>query len=339
MFKTCLKILVLLAVSVPALAAYDKPYIGDMEVYPAKEEDTLIYIARDHNLGFVEIRAANPQVDPWIPGEGTELILPKRHLLPNAPYQGIVINLPEMRLYAYVNGNNEPSSFPIGIGREGLSTPLGATEVVRKQEGPTWRPTKRMREEKPELPEVVGPGPENPLGDYAMYLGWPTYAIHGTNKPFGIGRRVSSGCIRMYPEGIEQLFQMIPVGTPVRVVDQPIKLAWIDDELYLEAHPDIEQAFQMEETGQIYSHKLTNDDLRAIIDVAGNYKDQVDWALVRHAIKGRKGYPVKIAERSQSGAAKPDKFGESRTDNTDSDEDETKTVAAYEAESQSVPSP
>lgn len=317
MLKTIFKTLLVLFVSAPAFAAYDKPYIGEMKIYPAKHEDTLVYIARDNNLGFVEMRAANPDVDPWLPGEGTKLVIPTRHLLPDAPYKGIVINLPEMRLYAFINGENEPESYPIGIGREGLATPLGTTEIVRKQVGPTWRPTPRMREENPKLPESIGPGPDNPLGDYAMYLGWAQYAIHGTNKPFGIGRRVSSGCIRMYPEGIEALFQRIPIGTPVRVVDQPIKLAWIENELYLEAHPDIEQAFQMEETGQIYSHQLDNEDLKAIINVAGKYKDDVDWALVRHAVKERKGYPIKIAERPQGSEPVPgeQKRGQDRVEN------------------------
>ena len=212
-----------------ALASYDKPYMGEEKIYVATQEDTLVHIARAQEMGFVEMRAANPNVDPWIPGNGTEVILPKRHILPDAPHEGIVINLPEMRLYAFVNGDQEPSTFPIGIGREGLETPLGTTTVVRKAEGPSWRPTARMRREDPSLPAVVEAGPENPLGTHALYLGWPTYALHGTNKPYGIGRRISSGCIRLYPENITQLFEMIPVGTKVTVVNQPIKLAWIDD--------------------------------------------------------------------------------------------------------------
>lgn len=282
---------------VQASAAYDKPYVGDTVHYTAKYEDTFVHLARTHNLGFVEMRAANPYVDPWIPGKGTELILPTRHIFPDAAYEGIVINLPEMRLYAFVNGDKAPSTFPIGIGREGLDTPVGGTKVVRKAEGPVWRPTERMRKEKPELPRSVGPGPDNPLGTHALYLGWPTYAIHGTNKPFGIGRRVSSGCIRMYPEGITKLYEMIPVGTPVQVVNQPVKLAWIDDELFLEAHPDIDQAIQMEETGAVYSPKLSDDDMKRILKVAGKYKDRLRWAAIRTAVKERRGYPVSVARR------------------------------------------
>ncbi len=279
----------------PVLAGYDKNYVGDMVEYDAKYEDTFVHLARDHNLGYVEIRAANPDVDPWLPGAGTDIILPKRHLFPDAPKEGIVINIPEMRLYAFVNGDLPPSTFPIGIGREGLATPLGQTKIVRKKDGPTWRPTARMRQEDPELPASVGPGPENPLGSHALYLGWPQYLIHGTNRPFGIGRRISSGCIRLYPEDISQLFGVIPTGTPVRVVDQPVKVAWIDDELFLEAHTQIDQAIEMEETGRISSPKLSDDDMDRIIKAAGVHSDRLRWPIIRKAIRERNGYPVAIA--------------------------------------------
>jgi len=283
--------------AVSAQAAYDKPYIGETVKYSAKFEDSFIYLARDHNLGYVEMRAANPHIDPWVPGEGTRIILPKRHILPDAPREGIVINLPEMRLYAFVNGDKAPESYPIGIGREGLSTPSGSTKIVRKTEGPIWRPTKRMREEDPELPEFIDPGKDNPLGTHALYLGWPQYAIHGTNRPFGIGRRISSGCIRLYPESIVKLFEQVPVGAPVAVVNQPIKAAWIDEALYVEAHPELEQAIEMEETGEIAKHSLSQKDMQRIIKVAGKYQDRVDWELVRNIVRERKGYPIKVADK------------------------------------------
>ena len=286
-----------------ALAAYDKPYIGETIEYTATHEDTFVHIARDYNLGFTEMRAANPYVDPWLPGKGTDLILPARHLLPDADYEGIVINLPEMRLYAFVNGDEAPTTFPIGVGREGLNTPEGKTTVVRKKEGPTWTPTPRMRREDPTLDPYYPPGPDNPLGTHAIYLGWPTYAIHGTNKPFGIGRRISSGCIRMYPENITKLYDMIPVGTKVQVVNQPIKLAWIDDRLYLEAHPEMEQAIQMEEYGVVSSPKLSEEDLKRIIKVAGASEEKLRWPAIRMAIKERKGYPVEIARRGYDEAS------------------------------------
>lgn len=287
-----------------AYAGYDKPYIGEQKIYVADEDDTLVQVARNNTMGFVEMRAANPHIDPWLPGAGTELIVPSRHILPDAPHQGIVINLPEMRLYAFVNGNKEPTTFPLGIGREGLETPTGVTKVVRKQAGPTWRPTARMLREDPTLKPVVPPGPENPLGTHALYLGWPTYALHGTNKPYGIGRRVSSGCIRLYPENITQLFEMIPVGTQVTVVNQPIKLAWIDDVLYMEAHPDMEQAIQMEETGQVYSAKMTDQDLDFIMKAAGEHADRLHWTTIRNEVRNRTGIPVIVARKP--GAEMPD---------------------------------
>lgn len=281
-----------------AHAAYDKSYVGDLIEYEAAYEDTFVYLARDYNLGYVELRAANPGVDPWVPGAGTDLIIPTRHLLPDAPREGLVINLPEMRLYAFVNGDGPPATFPLGIGREGLGTPVGTTKIVRKTERPSWRPTERMREEDPELPEVVEPGPENPLGSHALYLGWPQYAIHGTNRPFGIGRRISSGCIRLYPESIEQLYEIVPVGTPVTVVNQPIKVGWIENELYIEAHPSLEDAIKMEESGYIVAPKLSDEDMQRILREAGEHKDKVRWPAVRTAVRERLGYPVPIARRT-----------------------------------------
>lgn len=271
-------------------------YLGDMQSVLADDDDTLVHLARDHGLGFVEMRSANPHVDPWLPGKGTGIKLPTRHLLPDAPHEGIVINLSEMRLY-YFDKDKAPASYPLGVGREGLETPVGSTKIVRKKDGPSWRPTARMRRENPELPAVVGPGSQNPLGDYALYLGWPSYAIHGTNRPFGIGRRVSSGCIRLYPEDIEELFAKVSVGTPVHVVDQPIKVGWIKDVLYLEAHADTMQAQEIESYGVINTHSLESDDLKRILKMAGDDSEQIDWLKVQDVIQTRTGYPVAIAKR------------------------------------------
>lgn len=278
-----------------AFAEYKRSDIGQLIEYTAKYEDTFIHLARRNGLGFVEMRAANPGIDPWIPGAGTELIIPAQHLLPDAPRKGVVINLPEMRVYAYMNGDEAPMSFPIGVGREGLSTPLGKTTIVRKAEGPIWRPTDRMRKLDPKLPVEVPQGPENPMGTHALYLGWAQYAIHGTNKPYGIGRRSSSGCIRMYPEDIKVFFSLIPVGTPVNVVNQPLKLAWIGDELYLEAHPDLDQTIKMEEEGVIEQQKMSEADMNLIMRVAGANQEYLNWPKIRTAIRERRGYPIVIA--------------------------------------------
>lgn len=276
---------------------YDKPYIGEIEVYKAAYEDTLVKIARDHTLGFVELRAANPYIDPWIPGEGTEIILPKRHILPDSPRKGIIINLPEMRLYAFVEQGEPPVSYPIGVGRVGLQTPSGATTVIRKKTGPTWYPTARMREEDPSLPQSIPAGPDNPLGSHALYLGWPEYAIHGTNRPFGIGRRVSSGCIRLYPENIVELYEFIEEGTPVAVINQPVKAAWIGDIFYVEAHPQLDQADMVEQNGGIPDYRASQEEVNAIIKAAGDYAFLIDWEKARQALRERPGLPVAVAQK------------------------------------------
>ncbi|MBX2834102.1 MAG: L,D-transpeptidase family protein [Micavibrio sp.] len=294
----CLLSVLPIAVMLPskAFAKYDLPYVGEMIEYETNEIDTFVHLARDYNLGFTELRAANPYVDPWLPGEGEDIVLPARHILPDAPHEGIVINVAEMRLFSFMQ-EDEPKSYPIGVGREGLNTPIGKTKVVRKADGPVWRPTERMRREDPKLKEVYYQGPDNPMGTHALYLGIPLYAIHGTNKPFGIGRRSSSGCIRMYPESITEVFEMVPVGTPVEIVNQPIKLAWIDDKLYMEAHPTLEQAIDFEEKGVASEEKMTNSEMKYLIEMAGAHSDRLNWPAIRTAVKERKGYPVAIARR------------------------------------------
>lgn len=290
-----LLVMLIVALNPPALAQDDGRLhvVGGLQLYRAAYEDTLQEVARRFNVGFVELRAANPAVDPWLPGEGTEILLPDQHLLPDAPQEGVVINLGEMRLYHFREPGQPPETYPIGIGRDGFATPLGSTTVTRKAAGPSWYPTPRMRAEDPELPARVPPGPENPLGSHALYLGWPTYLIHGTNKPFGVGRRVSSGCIRLYPEDIERLYAAVPVGTRVTVVDQPVKLAWIGGQLYLEAHPSKEQADQIE-IGEMMAFELPPGFSRQIVEVAADAVDRVDWQVVRTAAVERKGVPIRI---------------------------------------------
>ncbi|MDY0029249.1 MAG: L,D-transpeptidase family protein [Pseudobdellovibrionaceae bacterium] len=282
-----------------ARAKFNDTYIGQMQEMTASYEDTLVHIGREYGVGFVEMRAANPTLDPWIPGAGAHIVIPTMNILPDAPREGVVINLAEMRLYYYKSPYEAPLTFPIGIGRDGLRTPMGATTIVRKKDGPTWTPTPRMRSEDPTLPMSVPPGPENPMGSHALYLGFPTIAIHGTNKPYGIGRRVSSGCIRMFPEDITQMFDMAPVGTKVTVVDQPIKSAWIGGSLYLEVHPTQEQATLMEREGAIPDYQLSEKDLAYIMRVAGPSVKTLDWQKIRKVVKERKGYPVKIAEQAE----------------------------------------
>jgi len=276
------------------------PYIGTEEVIEAAYEDTLLELGRKYNVGYVEIVAANPDVQPFLPGKGTKIIIPQRHLLPDAPRKGLVINLAEMRLYNFTNDPDHPTTHPIGIGRDGLNTPLGITKIVRKKDGPSWRPTARMKREDPKLPDVVLPGPENPLGTHALYLGWPQYLIHGTHKPLGVGRRVSSGCMRMYPEDIVRIFGDVPVGTPVNVIKQPIKTAWIDDMLYIEAHAEDELADSYESEGKIKEYRVPETLFVDLKNAAGDAYNRLDWDTIRTTVKTRNGRPTAILLQSDN---------------------------------------
>lgn len=284
----------------PAHAApmYDKDYVGKMEVYRAKYEDTLVHLARQHGLGFVEMRAANPTLDPWIPGDGARVVLPTQALLPDAPREGIVLNLAEMKLYYFEKAGQPPLVYSISPGREGLNTPVGSTTIQGKKVGPTWRPTARMRKEDPTLKEFYPPGPDNPLGTHALYLGWPEMRIHGTNKPYAIGRRASSGCIRMYPESIKDIYNRVPVGTKVTSVDQPVKVGWIQDTMYVEVSPTQEQSIRVEnDQGELMSYEITTEDMKRITKKAGTLAGNIDWEAVRKAVREHRGYPVPVLDR------------------------------------------
>lgn len=220
--------------------------VGEVGSAIVAEGETLLDIARVHDLGYNEITAANPGVDPWLPPPGSTVVLPTRFVLPAAPRRGIIVNLAEMRLYYYPEQAGHPPevlTFPIGIGQEGWGTPLGVTEVIGKIKDPSWTVPASIREEHERmgdpLPGIVPPGPDNPLGAYALRLGMSSYLIHGTNKPYGIGRRASHGCVRLYPEDIEMLFQRVTVSTPVWIIDQPYKLGRNGTGLVLEAHAPV----------------------------------------------------------------------------------------------------
>lgn len=272
---------------------------GEMRTHVVGEEDTFVDIARHFGLGYVELRAANPDIDPWAPPPGEVLVIPTFKLLPRARQDGIVVNLGEMRLYYFRGAGTAPLSFPLGIGREGLETPTGETTIIRKVAGPTWYPTARMREEKTWLPAAVPAGNANPLGSHAMYLGFPQVLIHGSNKPWGIGRRVSSGCMRMYPEDITTMFSITPIGTHVSVVNQPVKVGWVGKSLYLEANPSMTQSNQIEIEGT-HDVKPMSDGLKQnIIAAAGDAADLIDWQTVQRVVRERRGYPVMIASRAQ----------------------------------------
>jgi L,D-transpeptidase ErfK/SrfK len=228
----------------------DDMVVGDDQTIQTVYEDTLYDLARAYSLGSEELIRVNPGVDPWLPGAGKMLTVPNRHILPPGPHEGIVVNLPEHRLYYYPKpkrgGPIEVITYPVSIGKMDWRTPLGVTRVIQKQKDPTWYPPESVRKEHAAagdpLPPKVGPGPDNPLGAYAMRLaaGNGTYLIHGTNNPIAVGLAVTHGCIRMYPDDVAQLFPLIPVGTPVRLINVPVKVAWINGELLLEAHPPVD---------------------------------------------------------------------------------------------------
>ncbi len=218
--------------------------VGRLQVTSARHEDTLTDIARRFNVGYEEIIRANPGVDPWLPGEGTPVVLPTEFVLPDAPRDGLVLNLAAMRLYYFPKHEKdapiEVITHPIGIGKIGWVTPEGSTKVVSRIKDPVWTPPLSVRQEHAKdgdiLPVQVPPGPDNPLGRHMFRLGWPSYLVHGTNKPPGVGMRSSHGCIRLYPEDIEALYDSMPIGTRVTVVNQPYLLGWRGGQLLTQAY-------------------------------------------------------------------------------------------------------
>lgn len=267
--------------------------VGTIGHYVTRQEDTLLDLARANNLGFVEMVAANPGIDPWVPGAGKKIVLPTAHLLPAGPRKGILLNLIDQRLYYFPPDGSPIQTFPIGTGQEAWGTPIGKTTIVRKKTNPTWYVPKSIRKADPELPSFIGPGPDNPLGHHAFYLGWKSYLIHGTNKPWGVGRRVSHGCIRMYPENIARLFPEIPVGTPVTVVREELKLGWRNGTLYMEVHPNPEQQIEIEDTGKFEPGPVPELVYR-ISNAAGAARKSVDWQRVNETVARRSGMPVPI---------------------------------------------
>ncbi len=244
---------VLLAASPARSEIYELPpegydVIGAVSTVTARYEDTLVDIARRHGLGYQDIVRANPDVKIWLPGEGTEVVLPTRFVLPPGPREGLVLNLAEYRMYYYPKpGKGEPAyvyTYPMSIGRMDWETPLGRTKIVAMAKNPAWYPPQSVRDEHAAdgdpLPRIVPPGPENPLGSRALRLGLPGYLIHGTNRPAGVGMRVSHGCVRMFPEDIEFLFRHIGVNAVVRIINAPVKLGWDGEALVAEVHPLLE---------------------------------------------------------------------------------------------------
>lgn len=307
---SCLSLAALLSVGQSAalelpLPAEGEDIVGQVQVIKAKYEDTFAAIGEQYDLGYLELVAANPGVDPWLPGEGTDIILPTRFILPAGPREGIVINLAEYRLYFYPSDKPVVHTFPLGIGREGWGSPVGKTRISAMTANPAWYPPKSIREEHAAdgdpLPIVVPPGPDNPLGPFKMSLALPGYLIHGSNKKFGIGMRVSHGCFRMLNHNVLELSKLAKVGTDVRILDQPYKFGMSDGKLYLEAHTPLEED---------ENKKLSVMDKHAVVvntllqrDEAAAGMLQLDWEVVRGIIEGEDGLPIQIADQRQALAA------------------------------------
>ena len=275
--------------------------VGVVQVVKAAKEDTLTDIARRFNVGYEEILRANPKVDPWLPGEGREIVVPTQFILPDAPRTGLVINIAAMRIYYFPPPakRGDPAvvlTHPIGIGKVGWRTPEGVTKIVRRQQDPTWRVPVSVRKEHhdngEDLDPVIGPGPDNPLGKYAFYLQWPSYLIHGTNKPAGVGLRSSHGCIRLYPEDIAQFYGLVPIGTEVRVVNQPFVFGWRDGQLYLQPFDVLEDDTRDWKKAQ---KRLLSRSLAAKLQQQLQaHHEQVDWKLVSSLTLSPRGLPVPI---------------------------------------------
>lgn len=280
--------------------------VGSVTTIKSTAADTLVDIARRHGLGYTDVVRANPDIDPWLPGEGAEIVLPTQFVLPDAPRRGIVLNLAEYRLYyfppAVKGAPTRVVTYPISIGRMDWETPLGRTKVVAKANNPNWYVPESVHQERkdngdPPLPRVVPAGPDNPLGSRAMRLGLPGYLIHGTNRPAGVGMRVTHGCIRMFPEDIEVFFEQIPVGTPVRIVNQPIKFGYRQGDLMMEAHEILAQPEASDDVANTSALVLSplSEMTRQFVAFSADKRLDPDWVAMEQIVEAASGIPVSLA--------------------------------------------
>jgi L,D-transpeptidase ErfK/SrfK len=279
-------LLSLLLATAPLLDAdVDEEVRGTVGTRIVQEGESLIEIARWHNVGFNAIEAANPGVDAFIPDEGTRVVIPTRFVIPRAAAPGAVtVNLSEMRLYYWPPGRARGAivAFPVGVGMEGWHTPLGTFSVIAKTANPTWYPPASIRREDPEIPAQVPPGPDNPLGTHALRLSEGSILIHGTDEPYGIGRKASHGCIRLYPEDIPRLFELVPVKTRVTIVREPVKVGVRQGRVYVEVHDDPDTSLDVRK-------ELTR--LLTKRGLAG----RVDKGRLERVIEERRGIPVDVS--------------------------------------------
>lgn len=289
---------------VPAVSATElrlnadgETLFGSLETIKTRGSDTLIDLARKYSLGYEELTRVNPGVDPWLPGEGREILLPLQRILPASAREGIVVNLAEHRMYFFVpEKGGQPKrvlTYPVSIGKMDWRTPLGRTQIVNKRANPVWTPPASVRAEHAArgdpLPAQVPAGPDNPLGAFAMRLGIPggAYLIHGTNNPAAVGMAVTHGCIRMYPEDIAELFPLVTVGTPVTLINEPIKIRLQRGELWAEVHPPVD--------AQGATAAVNADDFEARLNkLLGPTPAAIHWDAAMQALSEARGIPTLI---------------------------------------------
>lgn len=277
------------AYSIPPL---NQVLIGEIQYSTAEEGDNVVKVAKRYDIGYNAMSIANPQLDltRGFPA-GAPMVLPTQYMLPNNTRHGIVVNLPEMRMYYFPEGRNEVLTYPIGIGKIGKTIPIVNTMITRKAKNPVWIPPQDIREFNLEqgivLPKVMPAGPDNPLGPYAIYMKLPTYLIHSTVFPESVGKRASFGCLRMYEGDIETFFPSVERGIPVAIINQPNKIGWQQNYLYLEAHEPLEEhqsAYDATLPGIVHAITLQTKDQPTL----------VDWQSVSYIANERDGVPHAI---------------------------------------------
>jgi L,D-transpeptidase ErfK/SrfK len=300
----------------------DNDVVGALTVVAARADETLLDLARRHGLGYEDIVRANPEVDTWLPGEGTEVLLPTRYVLPPGPRKGVILNLAEYRMYYFPEPKDgEPAivmTYPMSIGRMDWETPLGLTRIVSKVRSPTWYPPESVRAEHAAdgdpLPRIVPPGPKNPLGAFAMRLGLPGYLIHSTNRPAGVGMRVTHGCIRMFPEDIRFLFDQVSVNTPVRIINEPVKVGWHGDELVMEVHRALDVVPFETDSGEITNEVQPEDLLvqperniltaltEQFVAATNTRAGELDWERAEELLERADGIPMPVGRTIKNAA-------------------------------------
>ncbi len=259
--------------------------IGAHRFHTVGPQETLMELARDKMLGYNNLQNANPGIDPWFPTPGQVVLLPYSTILPIEAKPGITINLAELRLYYIWKENNRfrARTYPVGIGSEGTESPTGQFAIRSKIKNPTWTIPQSIRKERPESPVSIPPGPKNPLGKYWMGFSHNGFGIHGTNIPLGVGRRVSHGCLRLYPEDIEDLFNRADIGTPLQIINNPIKVGIKNGMLFLEVHRTLQ------EDGDELKKEIVRQ-ARIL-----NWSGSIDWDGIDRTLKENRGIPFPIS--------------------------------------------